>query len=335
MRHVEFSSLVFSSCLAPHLTHRIFSLQGGPRDCPNGTASVSNAGRMRTYLSLTKFGIVLFVLITGAAGYALSASADTAWEPVHFALTLFALYFFSAGSFALNQAQEWRLDRRMPRTQDRPIASGRVSVVQGYVLGGGFVLMGVFAAVLVSGQVAALGVLTVFLYNLLYTLYWKKRWAFGAVPGAIPGAMPFLIGYAANSTDIFTPEALYGFMIMFLWQMPHFWSLAIRFQDDYAKGGVPVLPVLLGSQRTLYHIGLYTFAYVALAMASPWFTTTYYVYLFLVIPFAVKVLYEFWKYYRAGSTRWLPFFLWTNFSVLVFVLAPVLDKWHRTWFVKI
>ena len=102
----------------------------------------------------------------------------------------------------------------------------------------------------------ALGLFTVALYNGLYTLYWKKKWAFGAVPGAIPGAMPVVIGYSANHANVFTPECLYLFLIMFLWQMPHFWSLAIRYKDDYKKGGFPVLPAVIGVPKTLFHIGL-------------------------------------------------------------------------------
>ena len=285
---------------------------------------------MRLYLDLTKSGIVAFVLVSGLAGFALSMAPYESWDWTKLVFTLLALYLFSSGSFALNQAQEHKIDLKMPRTEGRPIPSGRVSVYQACVLGFGFVLLGGFFAALVNTQVLVLGLTTVVLYNVLYTLFWKKRWAFGAVPGAIPGAMPVVIGYAANTENLMKPELLYVFLIMFLWQMPHFWALAIRFKDDYAKGGIPVLPVSIGTERTLFHMGLYTFAYVGLAVASPFFTSAYFVYALVVVPFAFKVLYEFFRYYQAGAkTRWLPFFLWTNFSVLVFLIAPVIDKWHR------
>lgn len=285
---------------------------------------------MRMFLDLTKSGIVLFVLISGVAGFALSHSPSEPFEFAKLFATTLALYFFSAGSFAINQAQEWRIDQAMPRTQGRPIPTGQVSVAQAYILGFGFVALGVIAALLVNELVAALGLATVVLYNVLYTLYWKKRWAFGAVPGAIPGAMPVVIGYAANSSRLFHPDVLYAFTLMFLWQMPHFWSLAIRFKDDYAKGGIPVLPTRIGTDATLFHMGLYMFAYVGLALASPWFTSAYFFYAIVVVPFAFKVLIEFFRYYRAGAQhRWIQFFLWTNLSVLVFLIVPVLDKWHR------
>lgn len=281
-------------------------------------------------MDLTKSGIVCFVLVSGLAGYAIGMLPDEPWIWERLVATLIALYFFSAGSFALNQAQEWRIDQKMPRTERRPIPSGKVSVSQASVLGVGFILLGCFAALLVNVWVLATGLATVLLYNGLYTLYWKRKWAFGAVPGAIPGAMPVVVGYAANSSEFLHPELIYAFLILFLWQMPHFWSLAIRFKDDYQKGGIPVLPLRVGTDATLFHMGLYVFAYVGLALASPWLTSAYFFYAIIVVPFALKVLYEFFKYYRAGArARWLPFFLWTNFSVLIFLIGPVIDKWHR------
>ncbi len=288
---------------------------------------------MKLFADLTKFGIIVFILISGAIGYMMSWPMPEVWDWARFILTMAALYFLSAGSFALNQAQEWRIDSRMPRTEKRPIPAGRVSVAQAYVLGFGFLLIGLCAGALVNSRVFALGLFTVIFYNVWYTLYWKRRWAFGAVPGAIPGALPVVIGYAANSSFLLSPDCVYAFLIMFLWQMPHFWALAIRFKDDYSAGGIPVLPTRIGTNATLYHMGLYTFAYVGLAIASPFFTKAYFFYLVVVLPFAFKVLWEFFKYWRAGAggERWLPFFLWTNFSVLVFLLGPVVDRWHLGW----
>lgn len=287
---------------------------------------------MKSFLDLTKSGIVCFVLISGMAGFALSATPYEPWDWPRLLWTMAALYFFSAGSFAINQAQEWQIDTEMPRTERRPIPSGKISLRQAWLIGAFFVICGVACGSFVSPMVVVLGLMTVALYNILYTLYWKRRWAFGAVPGAIPGAMPVVIGYAANTSDLIQPDLIYAFLIMFLWQMPHFWALAIRFKDDYSKGGIPVLPLILGTGRTLFHMGLYMFAYVALAIASPWFTSAYFLYLLVVLPFAFKVLYEFYRYYRTGAEkRWLPFFLWTNFSVLVFLIAPVLDRWYRVY----
>ena len=114
---------------------------------------------------------------------------------------------------------------------------------------------------------------------------------------------------------------------MFFWQMPHFWALAIRYKEDYEKGGFPIACNYWCS-KTLYQIGLYTFAYVAIAVASPWFVHAHLVYCLIVLPFACLVMYQFAKYYQSGGRKkWLGFFLTTNFSMLAFVAAPVVDKW--------
>lgn len=287
---------------------------------------------MRLFFDLTKSGIVVFVLVTGAAGYAMSHPFSTPWELGHVLATFAALYFLSAGSFAINQAQEASIDARMPRTMKRPIPSGAISRTQAYILGFGFVIIGSLAALLVNTTVLAIGLATVFLYNIPYTLWWKRHWAFGAVPGAIPGGASVLMGYAANQEMILMPEPIYLFLLMFLWQMPHFWSLAIRFREDYAAGGIPVLPVKLGTERTLFHMALYTFAYVATAAAAPYFTSARWAYGLVALPIAFVVVWQFLRFFRSviekhEKSRWLPFFLWTNLSILIFLAAPVIDRW--------
>lgn len=283
---------------------------------------------MKSFLKLTKFGIALFVMICGLAGYAVSFPLGHPLEFYQPLLLVVGLYLVSSGSFALNQAQEWQHDKKMPRTAGRPVPAGVMKLWQAYVVGAVLTIFGVLALLLIKPLVAGLALLTVVLYNGLYTLYWKKHWMFGAVPGAIPGAMPVVIGYAANSDNLIKPDLFYLFMILFLWQMPHFWSLAIRFREDYERGGFPVLPTKLGVERTLYHMGLYTFTYVGVAMAAPWFLNTHVMYVFLILPLAIKVLWEFFKYYKSkGEKNWLPFFLWVNLSMLVFICAPVFDKW--------
>lgn len=272
------------------------------------------------------------MLVTGAAGYAMSYPLSAPWEWGHALATLAALYFFSAGSFAINQAQEAEIDAKMPRTKRRPIPSGQISKLQAYILGFGFVLIGSLAALLVNTTVLAIGLGTVFLYNLPYTLWWKRYWAFGAVPGAIPGGASVLLGYAANQPNIWMPEPIYLFLLMFLWQMPHFWSIAIRFREDYALGGIPVLPVRVGTERTMYHIALYTFAYVATAAAAPYFTSARWAYAILVLPVSFVIVWQFMKFFKSvvekhEKTKWLSFFLWTNLSILIFLAAPVIDRW--------
>lgn len=283
----------------------------------------------RLYADLTKFGIVIFVVLSGLAGYATSFSVETPFSWNHLLCAMFGLYFLSSGSLALNQVQEYKMDQKMPRTAKRPIASGKLKPAAGLILALTFLLIGSDLLFMASPLACGLGWLTVILYNGVYTYWWKPKMIFGAVPGALPGALPVTIGYAANSTDIFSLESMYLFLIMFFWQMPHFWALAVRFREDYAKGQVPTISVALGVERTIYHIGIYTFAYVATAVASPWFVRSSWIYILMVLPFGFKILQEYARFYRShGEKRWFAFFMWINVSLLVFLYVPVVDKWN-------
>ncbi|MCB0361729.1 MAG: protoheme IX farnesyltransferase [Bdellovibrionales bacterium] len=283
---------------------------------------------MKSYWDLTKTGIVVFVIISALAGYFIALPMGMPVDPLQLGQFILGIYLLSAGSFALNQAQEWRRDSVMERTKDRPIPLGKMMPWQAWTLGLLFVFSGLTIIYLLSPLAAKLGLCTVFLYNGLYTLFWKRRWAFGAVPGALPGAMPAVIGYSVNSSDVLVPTCIYMFLILFLWQMPHFWCLAIRYKDDYRAGGFPVLSSAFGVEATLYHIGLYVFAYVGVALVSPWFLKTHMLYVLLVLPISLKVLWEFFRYHRQeGKEGWLRFFLWVNFSMLIFIWAPVADRW--------
>lgn len=286
----------------------------------------------RAYLVLTKSGIIVFAIISALAGYGVSYVPFEDFEPLTPLFLIFGLYFVSAGSFALNQAQEWKIDALMNRTKDRPIPQGVFAPWQAYTLSFFWCVLGLLILLVLGIWPALLALVTIILYNGVYTLFWKRRWAFAAVPGAIPGAMPVVIGYSVNETELWTPECFYMFMVMFLWQMPHFWSLAIRYKEDYQQGGIPVLPSKLGVDRTLYHMGLYLLTYVGVALAAPWFLHVNLLYVFLVLPISLKLIWEFFKYFGAKAQHsWIKFFLWINVSLLVYLLVPVADRWIYFW----
>ncbi len=287
----------------------------------------------RLYADLTKLGIVIFVVLSGLAGYAASFAVESPFLWGHLLATLGGLFFLSSGSLALNQVQEYKIDQIMPRTTKRPIASGKLKPAAGAILALVFLFIGSDLLYRASPLACWLGFATVLLYNFVYTYWWKPKMIFGAVPGAIPGALPVTIGFAANSDAIFSSTSVYLFLIMFLWQMPHYWALALKYRDDYAKANIPVMPVTLGVKKTLFHIGLYTFAYVAVAVSSPWFVQASWVYLFAVLPFAFKIMQEFYRFNESdGEKRWLAFFMWVNLSLLVFLYVPVIDKWNFLFF---
>lgn len=276
----------------------------------------------KAYQSLTKFGIVLFVLVTGLCGYVLGLPAGDGIVFNEVLVFIFGLYALSAGSLALNQAQEISVDKKMKRTSTRPIVCGFFSQAQGLTISFLLIVLGLGFLVLINPRCFYTGLLTLFLYNGLYTYLWKKKWAFGAVPGAIPGALPPVIGYLAHAgSKLSDPDLFYLFMILFLWQMPHFWILAIKLKDDYAAGGVPVLPVSVGEERTRFHIGLYLFAYLGLAIASPLYVISSLIGSVIIWLTAFVVLMAFVRYLK-NNQKWLLFFLGLNLSVLIFCMVP-------------
>ena len=276
---------------------------------------------------LAKSGIVLFAVFTALAGFAVSYPVGQELDPLTPVLLILGLALASAGGFVLNQAQEWKLDAKMPRTMSRPIPSGQIQSWQAWLIGFLLVMVGLLLLLPLGAMPFVLTLATLILYNGLYTMWWKRKWAFGAVPGAIPGALPVTIGYAVNDPNIFSPTSIYLFLILFLWQMPHFWSLSLKFKDDYEKAGIPVLPVVYGVEKTFYHMGLYTFVYIGVALTAPWFLQANVFYLLLLVPLCIKLLVEFFRYQKNREKGWLAFFLWINLSVLVFLAVPVIDKW--------
>ena len=286
----------------------------------------------KSYVKLTKAGIVFFVLLTASLGYLLSLESMSDYSLWVFVCFLMGLYLVSSGSFILNQAQEWKIDSQMKRTKGRPIPAGQISPFQSYFLASGFIFTGSLLLFILQPLTAGLALLTVALYNVLYTLFWKKTLSRGAVLGALPGALPPVIGASLANPYLLTPECAYLFLIMFLWQMPHFWILAIRHREDYKGGGIPVLPVSRGFDKTIHEMGLYVIAYCGLILVSPLFLRAGVMYLVLACPLALKIVYEFYKYTK-DSNRWLGFFLWINVSLIVCLAAPVMDKWLLRYFI--
>lgn len=281
-----------------------------------------------------KFGIVVFVVISAGVGFGIGHRIE---DPFVFSTFLFLLLgtgFISSGSLSLNTVQEAELDALMPRTMNRPIPKGVFSKKTGFIISVAHIIVGsLILYFLVKPLTCYIGLIIIFLYNGPYTMWWKKKWTFGAVPGAIPGALPATLGYSAANNDIYSSESVYLFLLMFLWQMPHFWTLAIKFKDDYAKAGFPVISTQLGNFRTIYHISFYVWTYALLAIMSPFFVDYHYFYFFVVLPFAFMMVWQFFKFVKAKSEKaWLPFFLWTNFSYLAFLVAPLIDKYTKIIF---
>ena len=275
-----------------------------------------------------KTKVLVFVVASEVAGYGLGFQFEQEFSWLHFFVFLIGSTILSAGSLALNEVQEVDNDSKMERTKQRPLVTGAMSKNFGLALSLSFILLGFIILWFLNPLTFWLGFWTVVTYNGLYTMFCKKKWAFAAVPGAIPGALPATMGYSAVNDNIYSSESIYLFLILFVWQMPHFWSVAIRYANDYRSGSFPVLPVQLGTARTKYHISFYVWCYCLLGIMSPLFVSFSYAYFFLVLPFSIFVVWQFFVFfYNESKKHWLRFFLTANFSLLAFMFSPIIDKW--------
>jgi protoheme IX farnesyltransferase len=181
-------------------------------------------------------------------------------------LTLVGGALSAAGAGAINCWIDRDIDGDMYRTRRRPIPDGRIAPAHALTFG---ITLGVLAFVLLAFWVnvlaATLSVSGLLFYVFVYTLWLKRSTAQNIVIGGAAGAVPPLVGWAAvtHSLDL---TAVYLFAIIFLWTPPHFWSLALRIQRDYARVGVPMLPVVRGEQEAKRQILLYTLLLVAVTL---------------------------------------------------------------------
>ncbi|MGE7948359.1 heme o synthase [Lysinibacillus sp. NPDC093688] len=166
-----------------------------------------------------------------------------------------ALVIGAAGAF--NNVYDRDIDAIMPRTQSRPTVTGEMSAKSALALAFAMLIIGAVVLALASPLAAAFGLLGVFLYVVPYTMWTKRRTIYNTEIGSIGGAIPPFIGWAAVSTDITHPAILGLFFVMVIWQMPHFYAIAIRKHADYEAANVPMLPVAKGMRRTYYQTNFY------------------------------------------------------------------------------
>jgi protoheme IX farnesyltransferase len=174
------------------------------------------------------------------------------------ALTCLGGAMSAGGAGAINHALDRDIDRLMKRTAERPVASGRVSPAAAIVFG---VLLGcasfALLALTVNPLAAVLSMSGLLGYVLVYTLWLKRSTPQNIVIGGAAGAVPPLVAWAAVTGSL-SGTAIYLFAIVFFWTPPHFWSLSLLMKDEYAKAGVPMLPVVRGEDETRRQILLYT-----------------------------------------------------------------------------
>ena len=210
----------------------------------------------RRYLELTKPRVVALVTFTAIVGTLLASPGAPPVEALVWGNLGIALA--AACAATLNQVLDRRIDEQMARTRARPLPSGQLTERQALVFAA---LLGVGAmailAFLVNLLTAVLTFLSLIGYAVVYTVWLKRATSQNIVIGGAAGAAPPVLGWAAVTNGI-DPNALLLFLIIFVWTPPHFWALAIARRDEYARAGIPMLPVTHGLAYTRLQVLLYT-----------------------------------------------------------------------------
>ncbi len=224
--------------------------EGSARDCPWNLRR-----RALEYFRLTKPKLWWLLCLVAVAAMGLAAGPDLPVGTVVATVTGGIFAIGASGTF--NNVLERDIDRRMDRTADRPLATGRIPLRRAIAFGvalaaASFIVFVAFVNVLA----AALGLLAILFYSVVYTLVLKPNTTKNIVIGGAVGAFPALIGWAAVENAIGTPAVVLG-AVIFLWTPAHFYNLALAYREDYASGGFPMLPVVCGDAVTRRHILLY------------------------------------------------------------------------------
>ncbi len=212
------------------------------KDAVAATAHRADARHtLADYVALTKPRLNVLVVATSAAGYYLGAASPLNWPAMAAAVVGTALV--AAGAAALNQVYERDTDALMRRTRDRPLPDGRVTTSDARLFGMLLSAAGLLLLVALANlQATALALATLVTYLMIYTPM-KRRSPLATLVGAVPGALPPLIGWVAAHGSVSAGGAAL-FLIVFLWQIPHFMAIAWLYRDDYGKAGFPLLPVI-------------------------------------------------------------------------------------------
>ena len=281
--------------------------------------------RVKDFFILSKPVIVLLLLVTTYGGL---VAGGKAWPSASLTFwTLFGGALAAAGSSALNQYIDRELDKNMQRTSKRPLADGRLTAAEGLSYGLALCLVSYYVmAGFVNLLAAMLSLAGIFYYVFFYSVWLKKATVQNIVIGGGAGAIPPMVGWAA-ATGSLSLAAWILFAIIFMWTPPHFWALAIVRKNDYARAGVPMLPVVEGEEKTRKQILIYTVELIAVTLLLPIFNLAGTIYLISAIVLGAFLFYAAWKVFREGGNKvaWM-MYRWSSMYLAFIFLALILDS---------
>lgn len=271
---------------------------------------------------LIRIRLSMMVTFSALTGYLLTGNSIR--DSFFFLFT--GLFSLAAGASVLNQVQEFREDALMPRTSVRPIPSGEISLTTSTMIA--FFLIGVGAFLLLQNGLIPmiLGLLNIVLYNLIYTPLKTRSWL-AIIPGAVVGGIPPLIGWTSAGLYIFHPNAIFLFVFVFLWQVPHFWLLMIKYGKEYEFAGFSTITKILKENQIrilVFYWGVVTSIFLLFFplfgfYLKPVLVST----LILSNLFFIGLFYRF--LFREGSSQTIrkAFILINSFALAIFILLIV------------
>lgn len=216
----------------------------------------SRKASWRDYYELTKPKVVMLLLLTALVGMCLATPTWVSWQVLVFGLT--GIGFLSSSAAVINHVVDHKIDSKMARTFNRPVAKGKVQIQHALIFAAALAIVGyVMLEVWVNRLTALLTLASLVGYAVIYTMYLKRATPQNIVIGGLAGAAPPLLGWTAVTGEIHA-HALLLVLIVFTWTPPHFWALAIHREKDYAKAEIPMLPVTHGIEFTKTSVMLYT-----------------------------------------------------------------------------
>lgn len=230
---------------------------------------------MKTYYLLTKPGIIMGNLITMIGGFALAS--QNGFDFLLFLYVSIGLGLTIASACVFNNYMDRKADAKMSRTKSRPLAAGLISGRKALFFATALGLLGIATLYFLTNPLAvAISLLAFFIYVGLYSV-WKYRTTSATLIGSISGALPPVIGYCAAKNQL-DAGAFILFAILVLWQMPHFYSIALYRFEDYKNASIPVLPIKRGIYTTQVQMVLYIIAFIASTMLLTFYGYTGVVY---------------------------------------------------------
>ncbi len=267
-----------------------------------------------SYLKLSKVFLSLAVAFSAFVGYSLSKNIDFTSSII----LVCGVFFLSSSASAINQIQEAKTDLLMNRTMNRPIPSKQISIISALVFSMVLIVIGSLFLFKLNFLCFILGLLNVVIYNLIYTpLKYKSQ--FGLIAGGLVGAIPPIIGWSASGL-VMLPAIIYFSVFMFLWQIPHFWILLIKYRQDYKNANIKSIAESVEPERLKIILFIWIFATSLLAFTFPYFgIITSLNSIVLLILLNAMIILSFVKYLFFHKN--ISQFKFANISVQVYLIA--------------